>query len=88
MYAFSSDAGRRLIRGATRQFARSPRFSLTVAVTLALGIGLATAVFAVMDAVLLQPLPVVDQGRLVMLSGGLADRSVDHWPLTLTQAVK
>jgi predicted permease len=86
MNAFSSDEGRRLIRGATRQFARSPRFSLTVAATLALGIGLATAVFAVMDAVLLQPLPVVDQNRLVMMSGGLADGSVDHWPLTLPQA--
>jgi predicted permease len=86
MNAFSTDAMSRLFRQATRQFVRSPRFSLTVASTLALGIGLATAVFAVMDAVLLQPLPVVDQGRLVMMSGGLADRSVDHWPLTLPQA--
>ena len=86
MIASTSDALPRSLRHATRQFVRSPRFSLTVVATLSLGIGLATAVFAVMDAVLLQPLPVVDQARLLRMSGALADGSVDHWPLTLPQA--
>ena len=86
MTASISDAIPRSLRHATRQFARSPRFSLTVVATLALGIGLATAVFAVLDAVLLQPLPIADQARLVRMSGALSNGSVDHWPLTFSQA--
>ena len=85
MITSTSDAVPRSLRHATRQFGRHPRFSLTVVITLALGIGLATAVFAVMDAVLLRPLPVVDQRRLVMMWAGLSD-GTNHWPLTLTQA--
>ena len=86
MIASTTDAFARSLRHAARRFVRSPRFSLTVVATLGLGIGLATAVFAVMDAVLLRPLPVVDQARLVRMSGALADGSVDHWPMTLSRA--
>jgi putative ABC transport system permease protein len=53
------------IRFAFRQFLRAPGFAVTVIVTLALGIGSATAVFSVIDATLLRPLPFAHQQRLV-----------------------
>jgi predicted permease len=52
-------------RYATRTLARAPGFTLTVILTLALGIGGATAVFSIVDSVLLKPLPYPDSDRLV-----------------------
>lgn len=48
-----------------RSLRRAPGFSASVILTLAIGIGAATAIFAVVDAVLLRPLPYGDSGRLV-----------------------
>ncbi len=50
-----------------RQFRRAPSFTLVAAVTLALGIGANTAIFALVDAALLRPLPFPDPDRLVMV---------------------
>src|SRR5262245_55893303 len=63
---------------------RSPGFSLAVILTLALGIGGNTAVFSVVDQLLLRPLPYPDGGQLVMVeeSTGLnprADVSPANW---------
>jgi predicted permease len=74
------------LRLAVRSLRRTPAFAITAILTLALGIGLATAVFTVADALLLRRLPVVEQDRIVVLWGRTRDRSFDHFPLTLTDA--
>jgi predicted permease len=53
------------VRYAVRQLRRAPGFALTVVLTLALGIGCASAVFSVIDATLLRPLPYPNQARIV-----------------------
>src|SRR5262249_55056274 len=55
------------IRYAIRQLIKSPSFSGTAIFALALGIGATTAMFAVLYAFLLRPLPFSDPDRLVML---------------------
>ncbi|MGH9614719.1 MAG: ABC transporter permease, partial [Bryobacteraceae bacterium] len=55
------------LKYAFRFIRRSPSFSATVVVTLALGIGANTAVFSAIDAVLLRPLPFPNPGRLTVL---------------------
>ena len=55
------------LRFALRMFTRRPGFAITAALTLALGVGATTAVYSVVYAVLLRPLPVRDPDRLVMI---------------------
>jgi putative ABC transport system permease protein len=58
---------------ATRLMVRNPRFFLITILVLSLGIGMSTALFSVMYGVLLRPLPVQQQDRLVV--GWKGDRS-------------
>ncbi len=65
-------------RFALRQIRKSPGFALTVILTLALCIGVNTAVFSVLDAVLLRPVPYPEPARLALVvtasrSGGAED---------------
>jgi predicted permease len=53
------------LRYELRQLRRAPGFALTAILTLALSVGIATAVFCVIDAVVLQPLPYSNPGRIV-----------------------
>src|SRR5690606_8041389 len=55
------------VRQALRGLARSPGYSSSVVLTLALGIAAAAAVFALIDGVLLRPLPYPDADRLVLV---------------------
>ena len=50
---------------ALRQFRRSPAFAATAVLTLALGIGATTAIFSLVDGILLRPLPFPEADRLV-----------------------
>jgi len=67
------------LRFALRRLRNAPGFAVTVLLTLAVGIGASTAVFSVVNSVLLKPLPYPDSGQLVSLhldapgAGGLAN---------------
>jgi predicted permease len=68
------------LRSAMRQLRRSPGFAAVVIVTLALGIGGTTAVFSVMHAVLLAPLPYAQPGQLVRIYQQEPDRPASRNP--------
>jgi predicted permease len=62
MYTFMQD-----LRFAFRQLMKAPGFVLTVVLTLALGIGAVTAMFSLVEGILLRPLPFHEPDRLVLL---------------------
>jgi putative ABC transport system permease protein len=62
------------VRYALRQLTKSPAFTVTAVVTLALGIGANTAIYSLLDQVMLRSLPVHDPEQLVMLTSSGSDR--------------
>jgi len=69
---------------AIRQLRRSPGFAITAVLTLAFGIGATTAVFSLVDGVLLRPLPFANPSRLATLGdqvngGGMGEDGDPGW---------
>lgn len=75
----------RHIRYAIRTLWRARAFSLPAILTMAVAIGMTTATFSVVHAVLLKPLPVRDQRTLALLT--LADRAHPEQPLGVPNGV-
>ena len=56
---------------AVRRLRKTPVFAVTVILTLALGIGATTAIFSLVEGILLRPLPFSNPDRLVLLGDHL-----------------
>ena len=67
---------------AFRTLRKSPIFTITVVVTIALAIGASTAIFSVTNGVLLRKLPYKDPERLVFVRGDLQKRNVKDFPIS------
>ena len=74
------------VRFGLRSLGRTPGFTITAMLSLALGIGLSTAVFTVANALLIRRLPVSEQDRLVVLGGASKEGHFDNYPLGLADA--
>jgi predicted permease len=68
------------LRFAIRGLLRAPAFSAAAVVILAIGIAAATVMFALVRGVLLRPLPVRDQGRLVVVWKSMGPGGISHHP--------
>jgi hypothetical protein len=75
MYTLAQD-----LRFAIRRLLKAPGFTLTVVLTLALGIGAVTAIFSLVEGILMRPLPYSDPDRLVLLGDHLG--SAPNKPVT------
>src|SRR5580658_10174781 len=70
------------LRYGVRLLLRSPGFSVVALLTLGLGIGANTAIFSVVNAFLLRPLPFADSSRLMRLWPTVAKRGLSPYPTT------
>jgi predicted permease len=73
---------RKDMRYAFRALTQHRGFAFTAMITLALGIGASTAIFSVVNAVLLRPLPYRDADRLMLIWGDMRARNVSDFPFS------
>ena len=66
---------------AFRSLRRQPAFAITAVLTIALGIGATAAIFSVVNAVLLRPLPYNDAARLGTIWNDMRNRNVVDFPI-------
>ena len=71
------------VRHALRMFVREPAFTAAAVLTLTLGIGANTALFAVVEAVLLRPLPYAGADRLVLVKHRDTNTSLTKWDIAI-----
>ena len=65
-----------------RLLVRNPGFSAVAVLTLALGIGVTTAIFSLVNGILLRPLPYPQSERLVRLLQAYPEKGLDSWRLS------
>ena len=70
------------IRFALRTLRRAPAFTVISAITLALGVGATTAIFTLVNGILLRPLPYPHAEQLVRVSQSFPEKGLDSWPLS------
>jgi predicted permease len=69
-------------RIALRTLAKTPGFAAVAIIALALGIGANTAIFSIINAIFLQPLPYAEPSRLVQLVSSLPEKDIRAFPFS------
>ena len=71
------------LRFAIRQLLKSPAFTLLAVITLALGIGMNTAIFSLINDLFLRGLPFAESDRLVILQAEAKERNLEQLPMSV-----